>query len=129
MLSAALSCTGIARAVACLGNTLVGAGFRAEAGLLLLPGIGFGAASRKFVEVMGITWAGSQITKVTLRSHNGAIWSHETRTHVSAAQAVSHTSLHIADVPNCTGIACAAGAAAQAKGANSVLLLQTPPGP
>ena len=72
MLLAALPCTGIARAVVCLGNCLVCMEFRAEARLLLLPGIGLGAASRKFVEVMGITWAGSQITKVTIRSRNWA---------------------------------------------------------
>ena len=57
----------------CLGNALVGMAFRAEAWLLLLPGIGLGAASRRFAEVMGITWAGSQITKVTLRSRIWAI--------------------------------------------------------
>ena len=72
MLLAALPCTGTARAVVCLGNCLVCMEFRAEARLLLLPGIGLGAASRKFVEVMGITWAGSQITKVTIRSRNWA---------------------------------------------------------
>ena len=73
MLLAALSCTGIARAVVCLGDALLGIELRAEATLLLLPGIGLGAASRKFLEVMGITWAGSQITKVTHRSRNWAI--------------------------------------------------------
>ena len=72
ILLAALSCTGIARAVVCLGNALVGMESRAEVKLLLLPGIGLGAATRKFVEVMGITWAGSQITKVTIRSRNWA---------------------------------------------------------
>ncbi len=27
-------------------------------------GLGFAAAARRFVEVFGITWAGSQLTKV-----------------------------------------------------------------
>ena len=61
----------------------------ANARLLLLPGIGLGAASRKFVEVMGITWAGSQITKVTLRSHHWVMQTYETRVHISAAQGIS----------------------------------------
>ena len=31
-----------------------------------MPGIGLAAASRQFVKVLGITWAGSQLTKVLI---------------------------------------------------------------
>ena len=93
----------------CLDNTLMGVANRAQTGLLLLPGIGLGAAGRKFVEVMGITWAGSQITKVTSKSHH-----YKTSLHTSAAQKFPRTFCIIADVPVRTGAACTARAVAEA---------------